>query len=73
MSAPDTNVERQAERHKPALMGIRGAMIFGALMLILMIAFTFDRADEPAVLSNGADDTSAVAVDAYAPGTNQSN
>lgn len=35
MSAPDTNLDKQKERHAPSLIGMRGAMIFGALMLVL--------------------------------------
>lgn len=46
MSAPDTNVEKQEAKHKPSLMGIRGAMIFGALMMIGLAAFAMFRADD---------------------------
>ena len=36
MSAPDTNIETQERRHAPALIGIKGAMIFGALMIVIL-------------------------------------
>lgn len=73
MSAPDTNIDRQAQQHKPALLGIKGAALFGALMIILMIGATLMRADDPNALSSGATETSPVALDSYTPGTNQSN
>lgn len=43
MSAPDTNVERQEKQHRPSLIGIKGAMIFGALMLIVIMTFALMR------------------------------
>ncbi len=47
MSAPDTNIEKQEQNHKASLMGIKGAMIFGALMLVLVIGFTMMNANDP--------------------------
>lgn len=46
MSAPDTNVEKQEANHKPALLGIKGAMLFGAAMMIGLVAFSMFRADD---------------------------
>ena len=40
MSAPDTNIETQKERHAPSLIGIKGAMIFGALMLVVIFGYS---------------------------------
>lgn len=40
MSAPDTNAEKQERHHKPALLGIKGAMIFGVLMLLVIVFAT---------------------------------
>ena len=67
MSAPDTNIEKQRERHKPALWGVKGAMIFGALMLVLIVVFAvltredseygasaFDGDDAPAAQESGS-------------------
>lgn len=65
MSAPDTNIERQKDRHKPSLLGIRGAMIWGALMLIGLIFF--------ATLQGPAPMGSDVTIDPAVPGTNVSN
>lgn len=79
MSAPDTNTEKQEERHKPALLGIKGAMIFGALMMVLLAFFVLGNArdDDAADVVNtdpGAAETSTVApVDPVEPGTNESN
>ncbi|WP_295317180.1 hypothetical protein [Roseobacter sp.] len=39
MSAPDTNIEKQQKRHRPALWGIKGAMMFGFLMMILLFVY----------------------------------
>lgn len=73
MSAPDTNIEKQEERHRPALLGIRGAMLFGALMLLGLIVFNVVNAGDGAAVSNtgqaGAEAT-VPDTDVYAPGTN---
>ena len=45
MSAPDTNIEKQEHRHAPSLMGIKGAMIFGALMMMGLVFVAMFRAD----------------------------
>lgn len=47
MSAPDTNIETQKENHRPPLLGIKGAMIFGALMLLVVILFSVMNGSEP--------------------------
>jgi hypothetical protein len=83
MSAPDTNTDKQEKRHKPALLGIRSAMIVGVLMIILLLFFVLDngRGDD---VTDGVTDgvmieqndgtTSTVApVDPVEPGTNESN
>tara|TARA_R110002124_G_scaffold53302_2_gene152813 strand:+ start:261 stop:458 length:198 start_codon:yes stop_codon:yes gene_type:complete len=64
MSAPDTNVERQEKRHKPSLLGIRGAIIFGVVMVLLVILFSVMRGGDPAVSGSDVD------VETVAPGTN---
>ncbi|QJF50810.1 hypothetical protein [Roseobacter ponti] len=46
MSAPDTNIEKQQKRHRPALWGIKGAMIFGFLMIILLFVYVSMYAGE---------------------------
>lgn len=82
MSAPDTNVERQENKHKPALLGIRGALIFGVVMILLMIGFTASRGMAPEADTIIGDDGervedarmgAGVEIDPYMPGTNQTN
>lgn len=79
MSAPDTNPQKQEDRHKPALLGIKGAMIFGALMIGLMLFFVIDNGrgtDETDAVTTeqpAASDTTVAPVDPVVPGTNESN
>lgn len=47
MSAPDTNIDKQEKNHKASLLGMKGAVAFGAVMLILVIGFTLTNADDP--------------------------
>lgn len=68
MSAPDTNIEKQEKQHKPALLGIKGAMVFGVLMVALLLFFVVGngREDED-VATDGAvieQDAGTSAVDA---------
>ena len=71
MSAPDTNVERQEVKHKPALLGIRGAMLFGVLMLIVVMFYAAMQGSAPNEV--GTIQGSEVTTDTVAPGTNESN
>lgn len=34
MSAPDTNVEKEERRHKPALFGVKGAIVFVLILFV---------------------------------------
>ncbi len=52
MSAPETNIEKQARRHKGPLVGIIGAVIVAGL---LFIAFLTWVADEPGEVIPAAD------------------
>jgi len=47
MSAPDTNIEKQKEMHRSPMMGIKGAMIFGALMLVGVMFLAAMNGSEP--------------------------
>ncbi|MGC1506685.1 MAG: hypothetical protein WA782_21410 [Sulfitobacter sp.] len=47
MSAPDTNIEKQKNNHKASLLGVKGAIGFGVLMLVLVIGFTMANSDDP--------------------------
>lgn len=82
MSAPDTNTEKQEREHKPSLLGIRGAMIWGALCIVGLIFYVVMNGDDPTAddvtNTDQAGDTeqtdpSTPAVDEVEPGTNQSN
>lgn len=75
MSAPQTNVEDQEKRHKPSLFGIRAAMIWGALMVVLLIGYNIWFAGEPDAVTNADSDgavSTTVPTDTYEPGTNNS-
>ena len=47
MSAPDTNTEKQAEKHKASLGGMAVAVGAGVVLLILLIAFVILGGDDP--------------------------
>lgn len=47
MSAPDTDVEKQEKAHKPALWGIKGAMIFAVVLLLGLIIWLAAKGQEP--------------------------
>ena len=47
MSAPDTNVKKQEEKHKPALLGIKGAIAFAALLLALFVGWVIVNGQSP--------------------------
>ena len=75
MSAPDTNVEKQEKRHRPSLWGIKGAMIFGILMLLGVIGFSMINASNSDGVTNtggATDGVTVVPTDTYEPGTNSS-
>jgi len=55
MSAPDTNVEKQEEKHKTALLGIRGAMIFAAVLLLGLVLWLSYQGQEPRDLDTKID------------------
>ncbi|MGR3469119.1 MAG: hypothetical protein ACU0CI_14700 [Shimia sp.] len=47
MSAPDTNVEKQEKRHWGPLFGIKAAMVYGAVLLLVFIVFIFAAGNDP--------------------------
>ncbi|WP_238367052.1 hypothetical protein [Mesobacterium pallidum] len=47
MSAPDTDITKEERRHKPALMGIKGALAVVILMFVGWVGWTFVAADGP--------------------------
>lgn len=79
MSAPDTNIDTQEKQHKPALFGIRGAMVFGVMMVMLLLFFIVgngrddDAADGVMIEQDAGVASTAAPVDPVATGTNESN
>ncbi|MFO7769917.1 hypothetical protein HAT86_06490 [Roseovarius gahaiensis] len=47
MSAPNTDVEKQEKEHKPALLGIKGAIIVAVLLLLGLITWLAAKGQEP--------------------------
>ena len=47
MSAPHTNVEKEAKRHRPPLLGMAGVVIFALVLLALLMVWVFATGDEP--------------------------
>lgn len=47
MSAPDTNPETEAAKHAPSLIGIGGAMLWGAVLLVGLIVWITFNGNEP--------------------------
>ncbi len=46
MSAPDTNVEKQARRHKTPLLGIAGSLIFAGVAAAVIVVFLVGYSSE---------------------------
>jgi hypothetical protein len=46
MSAPDTNIDKQEKQHKPALLGVKGAMIFGIVITAILGFVLIDNGRE---------------------------
>lgn len=47
MSAPNTNIEKQEKRHKPALNGIRLSLIVAAVLFIGYLIYIAAAGDDP--------------------------
>ncbi len=52
MSAPDTNVERQAKRHKSPLLGIAVAVIFAFIIAVFIVGAVLDEEESSAAAPN---------------------
>tara|TARA_B110000879_G_C11144550_1_gene501787 strand:+ start:1048 stop:1296 length:249 start_codon:yes stop_codon:yes gene_type:complete len=73
MSAPDTNTSTEEAKHRPALLGIKGAMLFGAAMMIGLVGFNMVNSGNATAVSNTSGvnaESEAAATDVYEPGTN---
>ena len=58
MSAPDTNTHKQEKEHKPSLLGIKGAMLFAVLAILVVILFMWGNGREADIGSSAIQDTS---------------
>lgn len=47
MSAPNTDVEKQEKRHKPALIGMGAAVAWSVVLLIGLITWVVWQGNEP--------------------------
>ena len=47
MSAPQTNVETQVERHRGPILGISTVLIFASILLAIFVAFVVVRGGTP--------------------------
>mgnify|MGYP006924590682 CR=1 FL=1 len=47
MSAPDTNTEKQVEKHKTPLMGMLGVAIFAGVLLLALAFWISATGNEP--------------------------
>ncbi|QQA43986.1 hypothetical protein [Pelagovum pacificum] len=47
MSAPETNVDKQAKRHRPSIVGISVVLIFVAIITVVFSVWLFAAGDEP--------------------------
>ena len=47
MSAPDTNVERQATRHKPAMLAIVASILFAGILFAIFTGYVATDATTP--------------------------
>lgn len=46
MSAPDTNIDKQAKRHKGPLFGIGAGVAVALALLMVLLVWTVSQADE---------------------------
>jgi hypothetical protein len=61
MSAPQTDIEKQERRHKPALIGLRVIIGFAVLALVWFVASQVG--EDPAIAADGARGEASAAVD----------
>jgi hypothetical protein len=48
MSAPQTDPEKQKEKHKAPLLGMGATVIWAGVLLVLLVVFLVFRGNEPA-------------------------
>lgn len=60
MSAPDTNVKKQADKHKAPLMGMGGVVIFGSILLLGLLIWVVANGNTPGESDETVEGTAAV-------------
>lgn len=55
MSAPDTKLDKQKRRHRPALIGMAVVVLFGALMALLFTGAGVDDDNDETIVDQAAD------------------
>lgn len=55
MSAPNTNIEKQAKEHKTPLIGMGSVVVFAGVLLLLLLVWAFATGNDPA--DEGAEGT----------------
>lgn len=70
MSAPDTDVEKQKKNHRPSLMGTKGALVIGGVIIIAAIFYASLNGGEDAAVTATESDVTVAPTDIYEPGTN---
>lgn len=69
MSAPETNVKKQEERHRGPLVGMRMVVIFALVLAAVVAVFIFARGNEPGEEQTEIENTApAAAVEETEPG-----
>lgn len=53
MSAPQTNVEKQTKRHRPALWGMAAVVVFASVLFFIYLAVVVERGTPEDGESNG--------------------
>lgn len=63
MSAPDTDLEKQRTRHRPALFGIGLSAAVAAVLLVVFLGWVFAQGDDPEGAEQQVDGRTGAIVD----------
>lgn len=65
MSPPDTNLEKQERRHRPALWGIAIAVVIALVFVATRTVMTVENADEESQVETGSEMAPATETEGY--------
>ncbi|RFP86840.1 hypothetical protein DZK27_13455 [Rhodobacteraceae bacterium 63075] len=65
MSPPDTNIEKQERRHRPALWGIAIAVVIALVFVATRTVMTVENADEESQVETGSEMAPATETEGY--------